>query len=87
MITAIDTYTQLKYRCMDCDTRFIICTENPELWSSNSTTCPDCSTIGNFIVWRELKDGEIINDVPGEGELISISAQFQHHHEQEETKK
>ena len=81
MITAIDTYTQLKYRCMSCDQRFIICTYNPEGWSSNSTTCPDCSTIGNFIVWREMKDGEIIEAVPGEAELVSISAQNQTHYE------
>jgi len=74
MVNAGDKYTQLKYRCMNCDTRFIICTTTPELWSSNSTTCPDCSTIGNFIIWRELKDGEIIQAVPGEGELVSVSA-------------
>ena len=83
---AVDTYTQLKYKCMSCDTKFIICTETPELWSSNSTTCPDCSVSGNFIVWSELKDGEITQDVPGEGDLISISAQFQNNYEQEETK-
>ena len=81
MITAIDTYTQLKYRCMGCDTRFIICTNNPEGWSSNSTTCPDCSTIGNFIVWREMKSGEIIEAVPGEAELVSISEQNQNNYE------
>ena len=67
-------YTQLKYRCLGCNTHFIICTESPELWSSDSTTCPDCSTIGNFIMWKESIDGKIDNDVPGKGELVSVSA-------------
>jgi len=74
MITKEATYTQLKYRCLSCNTRFIICTETPELWSSNSTTCPDCSSIGYFIVWRETKEGEIIQDIPGNADLISVSA-------------
>jgi len=74
MIANLETYTQLKYKCLNCDTRFIICTNTPELWSSNTTTCPDCSVIGNFIVWRETKDGEIIKAVPGDADLISVSA-------------
>ena len=74
MITKTTTYTQLKHKCLSCETRFIICTETPELWSSDTTTCPDCSTVGNFIVWRETKKGEIIHDIPGNADLISVSA-------------
>ena len=74
MITKVATYTQLKYRCLSCNTRFINCTETPELWSSDTTTCPDCSKVGNFIEWRETKDGEIIQIVPGDADLISVSA-------------
>ena len=74
MLTTVGTYTQLKYKCLNCETRFIICTETPELWSSDTTTCPDCSIIGNFIVWRETKDGRIIQAVPGDANLISVSA-------------
>jgi len=74
MITKVATHTQLKYKCLSCDTRFIICTETPELWSSNSTTCPDCSTVGNFIIWNETKDGDISTIIPGDADLISVSA-------------
>jgi len=83
MINAVAMYTQLKYKCMHCDTKFIVCTETPELWSSNSTTCPDCSKVGDFIIWSESKYGEITQDVPGSGDLISISPQVQNSCEQE----
>jgi len=59
-------YFRLKHQCLRCDSSFIICTGYPERVHVDAVTCPECGVSeGAFLVHREMAEGDVDDEVPG----------------------
>ena len=60
------TYTRFKCHCIDCDARFMICTEDEDI-SSEDVRCPMCGQADPpLYTWKETVKGYVSLDVPGQ---------------------
>jgi hypothetical protein len=65
-------YWRVKAKCLRFALHFVVCTLGPERHTHESLHCPECgSHDGNFGIWREQVEGDIVQDVPGKDDARS----------------
>ena len=78
------SFTQHKFRCMECSLHFIVCSDYAD-WPDKGTTrdlnlgeatgltyCPECGSTGSKLHWIEQTSGFIFQQVPGGAKFHSF---------------
>ncbi len=60
------SYTRIKAKCLNCSLHFVLCSWYPQRHGASSLYCPECGQHeGQFMVWSELVQGAVAQEVPG----------------------
>jgi hypothetical protein len=70
----MDSHSQLKVICFDCNLHFILCTERPETHHAKTLHCPECGQReGRFFLWLDVVSEPIFAVVPGATPIADVS--------------